>query len=185
MRFVRSRSLPESGWRAGGTQQRSDGAPPSGHTPPHRQPLPGVHGPEHRVARARLVGRRHHHRPGHLKARHGGGSTGPPRPRESRDPFYIAMAIAAVIALVAVTVIYERATSAADTPVFQVGVTHTQYSADAWNPQPSVTRARAVLRAVAPVQNQHLMGWGALNPEPRPGAFDFHSLDARMGVITA
>ncbi|MDQ1663412.1 MAG: hypothetical protein QOJ68_3392 [Blastococcus sp.] len=46
-------------------------------------------------------------------------------------------------------------------------------------------RATALLSAVAPVQNQSLMGWGTLNPEPSPGTFDWSTLDSRIGTITA
>jgi hypothetical protein len=41
----------------------------------------------------------------------------------------------------------------------------------------------AVLRAAADLQNQHLMGWGASNPEPRPGQFQWQSLDQRIALI--
>jgi hypothetical protein len=65
------------------------------------------------------------------------------------------------------------------------GVTHGRQSADPWNPAPAVDRARQLLRAVAPLQDQALMGWGALNPEPSPGEYDFASLDSRIHLITA
>jgi hypothetical protein len=42
-----------------------------------------------------------------------------------------------------------------------------------------------VLGHVAPIQNQHLMGWGAANPEPSPGEYDFASLDRRIDLIVA
>ncbi|WP_136697229.1 GH39 family glycosyl hydrolase [Geodermatophilus dictyosporus] len=63
-------------------------------------------------------------------------------------------------------------------------MTHTQYSVDSSTPARAAGRALDVLRDVAPVQNQHLMGWGALNPEPSPGHYDFASLDRRMELIT-
>jgi len=69
-------------------------------------------------------------------------------------------------------------------PGLTIGVTHTQRSADHWNDRSAVDRALGVLESVAPVQNQHLMGWGALNPEPRPGEYDFASLDRRIRMIT-
>jgi hypothetical protein len=70
-------------------------------------------------------------------------------------------------------------------PGLTVGVTHEETSVDPSNPASAFARARDVLRAVAPMQNQHLMGWGALNPEPSPGVFDFSSLDTRIDMITA
>jgi hypothetical protein len=69
-------------------------------------------------------------------------------------------------------------------PGLAVGVTHTQYSLDSSTPVQAAARALDVLREVAPVQNQHLMGWGALNPEPAAGHYDFSSLDRRMELIT-
>jgi hypothetical protein len=50
-----------------------------------------------------------------------------------------------------------------------LGVTHTQYSVDAWGDESALAAARNVLTATATYQNQHLFGWGALNPEPSPG----------------
>jgi hypothetical protein len=67
----------------------------------------------------------------------------------------------------------------------QLGVTHTQYSADSSNDSPAVARARVVLKDAAVFQNQHIMGWGAGNPEPSPGQYDFGSLDARVALMRA
>jgi hypothetical protein len=67
--------------------------------------------------------------------------------------------------------------------MFTVGVTHGQYSADPWFPAPAVASADKILRAVAPLQNQHIMGWGAENPEPSPGVFDWSTLDGRIDLI--
>jgi hypothetical protein len=64
-----------------------------------------------------------------------------------------------------------------------VGVTHTQYSIDGWSDPAAAASARAVLTATATYQNQHIYGWGAENPEPSPGMFDWSSLDRRMDLI--
>jgi Glycosyl hydrolases family 39 len=64
-----------------------------------------------------------------------------------------------------------------------VGVTHTQYSVDEWGDGPALARAKAVLSATASYQNQHIFGWGALNPEPSPGRYDWSTLDRRMELI--
>jgi hypothetical protein len=64
-----------------------------------------------------------------------------------------------------------------------VGVTHTEYSADEWGDAAATARARAVLAATASFQNQHIFGWGVLNPEPSPGRYDWSSLDRRMRLI--
>jgi Glycosyl hydrolases family 39 len=66
---------------------------------------------------------------------------------------------------------------------FAVGVTHTQYSIDPWGDEQATARARAVLSATATYQNQHIFGWGVLNPEPSPGQYDWSSLDRRMQLI--
>lgn len=65
----------------------------------------------------------------------------------------------------------------------RVGVTHGEHSLDAGADQRAVDSAMRVLRDSADLQNQHLMGWGALNPEPAPGQFDWGSLDARIALI--
>ena len=35
------------------------------------------------------------------------------------------------------------------------------------------------------LQNQHIMGWGAGNPEPAPGKYDFRDLDRRIKFMAA
>ncbi|MFC9245554.1 xylan 1,4-beta-xylosidase [Streptomyces sp. NPDC057136] len=62
------------------------------------------------------------------------------------------------------------------------GLTHTQYSADAGDPGAKETARRALSARSLP-QNQHIMGWGANNPEPSPGRYDFAALDSRIGLI--
>jgi Glycosyl hydrolases family 39 len=71
----------------------------------------------------------------------------------------------------------------ADPDTLAVGVTHTQYSVDPWGDAAALTRARAVLAATASYQNQHIFGWGGLNPEPSPGIYDWSALDRRMELI--
>jgi hypothetical protein len=66
-----------------------------------------------------------------------------------------------------------------------IGVTHAQRSADAWGDPAAVARARRLLRETATLQNQHVMGFGAGNPEPSPGRFDWSSLDARVALMQA
>lgn len=48
----------------------------------------------------------------------------------------------------------------------------------------AMASGKQVVRTAARYQVQHLMGHGALNPEPTPGVFDWASLDARMRLIT-
>ncbi len=68
---------------------------------------------------------------------------------------------------------------------FQTGVTHTQYSLDPWGDVASVARGRKLLSAVCTFQNQHIMGWGADNPNPSPGVYNWESLDRRMAAMRA
>lgn len=66
---------------------------------------------------------------------------------------------------------------------FEAGVTHTQYSLDSWGNQAAIERAKALLNTSARFQNQHIMGWGAGNPEPSPGVYDWSRLDERLKII--
>lgn len=73
----------------------------------------------------------------------------------------------------------------AETPDVGWGFTHTQYSAD----EGSSTAVDRVEGRIADVgglpQNQHLMGWGADNPEPVKGRYDFEDMDRRIDFIRA
>ena len=64
------------------------------------------------------------------------------------------------------------------------GVTHTQYTANDGT-DASTASAEQVLGNVTMPQDQAIMGWGADNPEPSPGEYDFASLDSRMSLIRA
>ncbi|MFF4737193.1 xylan 1,4-beta-xylosidase [Streptomyces sp. NPDC001262] len=64
------------------------------------------------------------------------------------------------------------------------GFTHTRYSADHGTPD-ATERAGALLSAQPLPQNQHIMGWGAENPEPAPGRYDFQALDERVALMRA
>jgi hypothetical protein len=55
------------------------------------------------------------------------------------------------------------------------GLTHTQFTPDS----PDGLSGRPV------PQNQSIMGWGADNPEPSPGRFNFGALDRRIQLIRA
>ncbi|SOR77553.1 MULTISPECIES: GH39 family glycosyl hydrolase [Streptomyces] len=62
------------------------------------------------------------------------------------------------------------------------GFTHTEYSADVGD-RAALRTARQALSAQPLPQNQHIMGWGAGNPEPSPGRYEFASLDRRIDLI--
>ncbi|MFJ6790377.1 glycoside hydrolase family protein [Streptomyces angustmyceticus] len=114
--------------------------------------------------------------------RHGGERQGPVR------------AIAAGVAVLAVLLVLcslpgdeggdakRPALPRAAGPAVGWGFTHTQYSADDGT-DAATARAARLLAAHPMPQNQHLMGWGADNPEPRPGQFDFADLDRRLALI--
>jgi hypothetical protein len=63
----------------------------------------------------------------------------------------------------------------------ELGVTHTQRSLDPSDPAEARDRGKDILSTDSAVwQNNHLMGFGTLNPEPAPGEYDWGSLDRRM-----
>ncbi|MEU9333695.1 xylan 1,4-beta-xylosidase [Streptomyces sp. NPDC048290] len=64
------------------------------------------------------------------------------------------------------------------------GFTHTQFSADDGDPA-AVSRVEERLTGSGLPQNQHIMGWGADNPEPSEGRYDFAALDRRIDFARA
>ncbi|MFI9613991.1 xylan 1,4-beta-xylosidase [Streptomyces sp. NPDC052023] len=64
------------------------------------------------------------------------------------------------------------------------GFTHTQFSADE-GAAAAVARISGSLRRSGLPQNQHIMGWGADNPEPVKGRYDFAALDRRVDFVRA
>lgn len=68
-------------------------------------------------------------------------------------------------------------------PAMVVGATHGQGSAYVTAAEPRTVELEVLSRL--PMQNQHIMGWGADNPQPSPGVFDWRSLDERVALITS
>ncbi|MFD5571358.1 GH39 family glycosyl hydrolase [Streptomyces cadmiisoli] len=64
------------------------------------------------------------------------------------------------------------------------GFTHTQFSADE-GPAGATARVSERLSGDRLPQNQHIMGWGADNPEPVEGRYDFAALDRRVDFVRA
>ncbi|MEU6369702.1 xylan 1,4-beta-xylosidase [Streptomyces sp. NPDC046931] len=62
------------------------------------------------------------------------------------------------------------------------GFTHTQYSADVGS-GPATARVEGLLSGTGLPQNQHIMGWGAGNPEPVKGRYDFEEMDRRIDFV--
>jgi hypothetical protein len=81
--------------------------------------------------------------------------------------------------IVAVTV--DRSTPDG-TSNFTIGVTHTQPRWENGDPA-AVARAKGLLASGVRFQNQHLMDWGTENPEPRPGVYNWASLDHRVALM--
>ncbi|MEU8471047.1 xylan 1,4-beta-xylosidase [Streptomyces sp. NPDC029006] len=65
------------------------------------------------------------------------------------------------------------------------GFTHTRYSAGQGSPAATARVTRLLGRDGGLPQNQHIMGWGADNPEPVRGRYDFGALDRRIGLVRA
>ncbi|MEV3854628.1 xylan 1,4-beta-xylosidase [Streptomyces sp. NPDC050095] len=63
------------------------------------------------------------------------------------------------------------------------GFTHTEHSADEGS-SAAVERAEKLLGGRPMPQNQAIMGWGADNPEPVKGRYDFTAMDRRIDFIT-
>ncbi|MFS8203855.1 GH39 family glycosyl hydrolase [Streptomyces sp. CWNU-52B] len=62
------------------------------------------------------------------------------------------------------------------------GFTHTQFSADEGSAA-ATERVAKRLGESAPPQIQHIMGWGADNPEPVKGRYDFEAMDRRIDFV--
>ncbi|WP_328558336.1 GH39 family glycosyl hydrolase [Streptomyces sp. NBC_00358] len=64
------------------------------------------------------------------------------------------------------------------------GFTHTQFSADEGSAT-ATDRVEGLIGKdqVQLPQNQHIMGWGAGNPEPSKGRYDFSELDSRIDFV--
>lgn len=90
---------------------------------------------------------------------------------------------AILVVVVACAALTVSDTGASDSGTMLVGVTHGQYSADAWGDPVAVAHAKSILRTSFPIQNQHVMGFGVPNPEPTPGVYNFASLDKRVALM--
>jgi hypothetical protein len=94
-------------------------------------------------------------------------------------PSRLAAVVALLLALAAV-----QSALASEVPPVRLGLTHGQHSINPWESPEAVARARALLAShPGTFQAQHIMGWGAGNPEPIPGQHDWRSLDRRIRLI--
>ncbi|WP_157520758.1 GH39 family glycosyl hydrolase [Herbidospora daliensis] len=62
------------------------------------------------------------------------------------------------------------------------GFSHTRFSVDSGPPDVTAVAEKSLARGRI-IQNQHIMGFGTLNPEPSPGKYDWKSMDGRMAAI--
>jgi len=90
-----------------------------------------------------------------------------------------------VLALVATATAAPAAdsTPASAAPPITIGATHTERSADWWNPKAAVDGAVSLASKTTQLGNQHIMGWGADSPQPSPGVWNWSQLDARLALI--
>ena len=70
-----------------------------------------------------------------------------------------------------------------DKPEVGWGFTHTQFSADEGSSAASERAEQLISDAGGMPQDQALMGWGADNPEPVKGRYDFGAMDRRIDFI--
>jgi hypothetical protein len=71
---------------------------------------------------------------------------------------------------------------------YSPGVTHTQNSLDSWKNAQAVSEAKVLLESATVFQNQHIMGWGSMNPWPdssvtNSSGWNWASLDSRINLI--
>lgn len=98
----------------------------------------------------------------------------------------VGVELLAVAGVLIVTVSFphpSREARSQSAPAFRVGVTFGQYSIDPWSETAAQREAEGVLRSSVEIGNQHIMGWGALSPEPTPGEYDWSRLDSRVGTM--
>jgi hypothetical protein len=72
-----------------------------------------------------------------------------------------------------------------DEPNVGWGFTHTQFSADEGSGAATDRVASALSRGGGLPQDQAIMGWGADNPEPVRGRYDFEAMDRRIDFVRA
>ncbi len=63
------------------------------------------------------------------------------------------------------------------------GVTHTKEGLGTQGDPTAIARAKNSLSAATVYQNRHIYGWGARNPNPAPGVYDWTDLDAYMASM--
>ncbi len=85
-------------------------------------------------------------------------------------------------ASVDVTITIDR-TRAVAVSQLSTGVTHTKEGLGTQGDPTAIARAKSYLSAATVYQNRHIYGWGARNPNPAPGVYDWTDLDAYMASM--
>lgn len=70
------------------------------------------------------------------------------------------------------------------TTSLKLGVTYMQHNLDSWNDAAAVNRGKKLLTGAVVYHNQHIFGFGAGSPLPRPGQYNWSSLDERVQMMT-
>lgn len=81
-----------------------------------------------------------------------------------------------------VTVTIDRS-RAVGVSQLSTGVTHTKEGLGTQGDPTAIARAKNYLSAATVYQNRHIYGWGARNPNPAPGVYDWTDLDAYMASM--
>ncbi len=81
-----------------------------------------------------------------------------------------------------VTITIDRA-HAVGVSQLSTGVTHTKEGLGTQGDPTAIARAKSYLSAATVFQNRHIYGWGARNPNPAPGVYDWTDLDAYMASM--
>jgi hypothetical protein len=64
-----------------------------------------------------------------------------------------------------------------------IGATHTQEDINNWDNAGATASAKQLMQTSLVYQNQQIMGWGADDPEPAPGVYNWSSLDQRVQLM--
>jgi hypothetical protein len=104
------------------------------------------------------------------------------RDRAPRRRWRIAAGLIIVVAVLGLVLAGSTVPHRSDQAI-TIGTTLTERGPDVWNPAPATDRAKHVLARVTEMTNQHIMGFGALNPAPSRGERHWESLDERVAVI--
>ncbi len=107
----------------------------------------------------------------------------PPTPPATATPTRVPTIVPATPTTLAdVTITIDRA-HAVGASQLSTGVTHTKEGLGTQGDPTAIARAKSYLSAATVFQNRHIYGWGARNPNPAPGVYDWADLDAYMASM--